>query len=812
MKIKSLLIFLIAIVSTQLLAMPLIDYIKSDTQLKLEAEKPGYIHDTYLNEFTNPWDEGDPDEKIEFRFENASLSTFIEYFAERFKITFLLDEALNPLPTGAGKVEGNKITFSTNKPFSKKEAWGIFTSFLDLAGLTVIPGPSPRVFKIAPVDQKSPLSPGKNPLPLFIDTALEELPSDDTVIRYIVFIKNTGLDVIGNVIEQIKSINSPRVIGVPDMRAFILTDKSSNIKNMLAIIRELDQSSPAEILRVLKLERIDASRAVALYKDLVKTDEPSLTARLLGQRKKPSTNYFSDNVRLTPIPHMNSIVMIGTKEAVGRVYNFIQDTLDKPSDALTYRPFFPYKLKHKDAADMARILNEAVKFQIGTEAQKSGGVRDGDKFFKNVYIAPEQSSNSLIIYAEYEDYTKIVNLLKRIDVEEQQIAIKVLLLNIDLTENKDIGTQLRNKIPGVNGLLGKNVNFQTSGLAGTSSPVIENPNGTGATRLLGDLINLAQLATVGSTLLTLGSDIFGVWGLFTILEQYTKTSVVSNPFLVTTNKYPATISVGEIRRVLDSQIQNSGNTVGAYKDMAANLTIAVTPQISGADGLITLDVVVNFEQFTSPAGQNTVTSGNRTKKAVSTSVIMGNNEVLALGGLIQDTVTDVVTKVPILGDIPILGNLFKNTVKETDRSSLLVLIMPEIIPTDSDEVADKITEDKILDTKAIFYGETKQRDPFLRWFFKDQVRHGEAVIDEFVQLKDKYIDESQYARIEKPLRLKKTPFRSLIHEVGEDNNEEAPVVKESAIPLQEASSQVTRMAQARYGKIENEDNDQEKAG
>jgi hypothetical protein len=262
---------------------------------------------------------------------------------------------------------------------------------------------------------------------------------------------------------------------------------------------------------------------------------------------------------------------------------------------------------------------------------------------------------------------------------------------------------------------------------------------------------------------------------------------------------------------LDSQIQNASSTsTNAYKDLAANLTIAVTPQIS-SEGLITLDVLVNFEQFTSPANQNDVTSGNRTKKAISTSVIMGNNEVLALGGLIQDTVQDTVTKVPILGDIPILGNLFKNTVKESQRTSLLILILPEIIPTRSD--ADKITEDRILDTKAVFYGEVKQRDPLLRWFFKDQVRHGEGIIDDFVELKDKYIDESQYVRIEKPERLKKSPLNSLIDHLDDNDEPKIPANKLPMTPQANPSSQIMQMAQARFGVIDTKNNkDQEKAG
>lgn len=781
---------------TYIFPTPLIDHIPTKEEEAQLEKKPTYLKESYLTDSTNLWEYGDPNETIEFKFENATLKSVIDYFAEHFNITFLLDDSLTPAPAGSKPVLGNTVSFTTNKPFSKKDAWSIFTSFLDLAGLTIIPGPSPRVLKIAPTDPKSPLSPGKNPLPLYIDTKLEELPNDDTVIRYIVFIKNTSITTIVNVINEVKSAVSPTAIVIPEMRAIILTDKASNLKNMLAIIQELDKPDSAEILKILKLDRIDATRAVNLYKELIKTDEPSLTARLLGQRKKPSTQYFSENVRLTPIPHLNAIVMIGAKDSVQRVYDFIEKTLDRRTD-VSYTPIFTYALKYTNAESIAKILNSATQFQRETDAAKYGGVRDGDKYFKPVYIEAEKSGNRLIIYADYDDYAKIHNLIKKIDVEQPQVAIKILILDIDLTENKDIGTQLRNKVPGVNGFLTNNVNFQTSGLVNTSpsSPVIENPNGTGATRLLGDLIQLASLSSAGSTLLTLGADVYGVWGLFSILEQYTKTSVIANPFLVTTNKYPAQLSFGTIRRVVDSVIQNGGGaSTDAYKDLAANLTVSVTPQIS-TDGLITLDVIVNYENFTLPVGslggnQNIIAAGNRTRQNVNTSVIMTNNEVLALGGLIQDTVQESVTKVPILGDIPILGNLFKNTTKSASRSSILILIIPEIIPTEVDAVADNMTEDKVLDTKAVFYAEKKERDPVLRWFFKDTVKHGEAVIDEFVSLKDKYIDESEYVRESKPARLKRGRTSSLMHHVKATEDTEPEPIKSKAKSSPERDSRV----------------------
>lgn len=805
--------FLIYLTSMyNLVGQPLIDYVKTDSQVQEESKSSTYKQSEYLQDWTKPWDFGDPNQKIEFRFNNTELSTLIEYFKTLFNITFITDDALNPLPKDGKSIIGSKITFTTNKSFTKKEAWAIFTTYLDLAGYQVIPGPAPRVFKITTTDPKSPLSASKNPLPLFIDTSIESLPADDSVIRYIAFIKATSLETIGNLLIEIKSATSPRPIVVPDMRAIILTDKASNIRNMLAIIHELDKASPTEVLRVLKLDRIDATKAVNLYKELVKTEDPSLTARLLGQRKKPQSNYFSENVRLTAVPAINSIVMIGNKESVQRVYDFIQKTLDRRVDS-SYTPIFTYALKHIEATQMAKILNDATRFQLDTDAAKSGGVRDGDKFFKPVFVEAEKTGNRLIIYADYDDYTKIYNLLKKVDIEQPQVALKVLLLSIDLTENKQIGSQLRNKVPGVNGLLGNNVNFQTSGFGSTGSSVIENPNATGAARLLGDLIQLASLSgNMGSTLLTLGADIDGVWGMLSILEQYAKTSVVANPFFITTNKYPATLTVGTTRRVIDSTIQNgSATTTNGFKDLSAALTLNVTPQISH-DGLISLDVLINFEQFTSPNDSETSsTSGNRSRQAVQTSVIMGNNEVLALGGLVQETINETITKVPVLGDIPILGNLFKNTTKEVLRTSLLVLILPEVIPANNDAIANKITEQKILDTKTVFFEPEQQRDPLLRWFFKDKISRGQAIVEDFEGISDRYIDESQYSRNDRPARLnKQDDVRSELLSFFDDTlSPETRPTSPPTTPVVTKAPVATPLRSPRQGNQENEQPEQE---
>ena len=379
-------------------------------------------------------------------------------------------------------------------------------------------------------------------------------------IRYVYFVENTSLDVIKNVIDAMKSASAPNLIIFPELRALMMTDKASNIKAILEVVRELDRVNIPETLSIIKLRRTDATKVADLYKSLVKDEsqQPGMGGmRLLGGRKQSTSSYFPEGTRVIAEPRTNTLILLGNKDVIRKIEEFIVKEVDKELDA-PFSPLHVYKLKYVAAEAIANILKEAVQFQTDTEAAKYGGVRDGDKYFKSLTITPEKTGNRLIINADYEDYLKLYEILQKIDVEQPQVAIKVMILEVDLTDMRNFGTQIRNKKPGIDGLVGNNVNFQTSGLAGVPNPtgatggtsVVENPNGTGATRLLGNLINLLTADTTpGGTFVTLGSDIYGVWGLFTVLQSLTNVSIISNPFLVTTHKYPASVSIGNTRRV-----------------------------------------------------------------------------------------------------------------------------------------------------------------------------------------------------------------------------------------------------------------------
>jgi type II secretory pathway component GspD/PulD (secretin) len=292
------------------------------------------------------------------------------------------------------------------------------------------------------------------------------------------------------------------------------------------------------------------------------------------------------------------------------------------------------------------------------------------------------------------------------------------------------------------------MSYQTSGLTevGSGSSIVENSTGTGAQRLLGNIVSLASAAAIGSTIVQLGTDMFGVWGLLNMLETYAKVNVVQNPFIITTNKYPSQFVLGDIRRVTDATIFTT-TTQTALKDLKATLDIRITPQIS-QDGLVTLDIAFSLEQFTDPNVNST--NGNRTVRKIETSALVANNEVLALGGLLSEEVDETDSRVPILGSIPLIGWLFKNRTRVVQKTSLLLLIQAEVLqPISNNPGAQRLTNEKFQDSRALatelgeYFG---AQDPVNRLFFNDKDKNMERFLDGFVDPSNNYTMDAVNAR------------------------------------------------------------------
>lgn len=740
--------------------------------------KKGSIH---LGEYLEPWKGADPHETVEMNFDNKELTELLKFLSNNLDVTFILDDDIEPSRIeGLQPLAGTRISFKSNVPLTLKQAWEMGLTFLEMAGFSVIPATQPRTYRVTTSASRDKASANREPLPTFIGTDPELLPDNDSKIRYVYFADNAEIQTILQIIDAMKSPSAGPLIEVPQLKAVIMTDKAANIKSLISILQEIDRVTLPETLAIIRLRHADARQVRELYQRLIGKDPSNPIFNPFARQRKPSTTqYFTEATRVFEEPRTNSLIVLGTRENIKRFEDFIVQYVDKSID-LPFSPLHIIQLKYIDATSVAKILNDVIqKFNSdpsNTNAALVGGVRDSNKFFRpSVRVTDEPAGNRLIINADYEEYLKLREIIEKLDVEQPQVAIKVLILNVDLSNTETLGTQLRNKVDccdhtgGLDSILGTNVNFQTNFIG----PIVTNepaPGSTlpinGANRLLGNLLNLANRVDgvspfgIGTTLVTLGQDMFGFWGLLRALETYTRVSIVANPFLVTTHKYKAEIRVGETRRTTTATVEGQ-RQAQAQGDISAELRVVITPQIS-YDDMVTLSVYVELTQFTSTDPNN----ANRLIRKVSTEALLANKEVLALGGLIQDTKNEQTYKVPFLGDIPLLGWLFKNKSYYIERTSLLILIAPEIIKPFEPEVAEAFTFSKLGEAKDTLFkmrNASELRDPIHRWMFDDHKNKEVSSIDKFVAMQQRYIDESQ----KKSEVLALAPQKSL---AGKKNN------------------------------------------
>ena len=662
---------------------------------------------------------------ISVNLDKTELLNLLGWIENIFKVKFLTGDAVTP-PV-VGKVAGNLISYKTHKPMSKKQVWDLFLNFLDLFGLTLVAthytNDHPDSYTVMPVDAAN-----QAPLPAFVGINWRTLPNNDTKIRYVYFVENGPAANLSNIVQDFKS-KSAIVQAFGALNAIIFSDKASNIRSLMAIISELDNVSMPEAMSVLKLKHANAIDVVSLYQNLVSTEEKgNIATRLFGAKKQPTAIYFPEDTQLFAEERSNTLIILGNREGISKVENFILDYVDTELKQ-PYSPLYVHKLEYANADNMAAILTKVTAFAQGTAAAKYGGVIDGDKYFRPITFIAEPSGNKLLIKAEKDDYLKVKEIIKKLDVKQPQVAIEVLIISVTVNKIKALGTQIRNK--SLNNLgISDNIEFQTSGIGGGPAPlsgIVTNAAGG----LMGNLVSLATGFNPGTTLISIGSSLVGgVWALFQALETYAYTNVVSHPFLTTTNKYTAQVSVGETRRVATGTVTGAGPTLNTLGDVTANLSVAITPQINSS-GIINLEIQISIDTFTDADA----TSPTKDTKVVKTNANLANNEILAIGGLLLDNISEVQNGVPLLHKIPLLGWFFKNKSKTKLKDNLVIFISPQIVQPRAQGGISGYTDKKVAiaqNTMCAMRNCSELRDPIHRWFFGDYPCENTEALDDFI--------------------------------------------------------------------------------
>lgn len=688
--------------------------IKSWTPEKLIPEKAEDLTPEQRSEWEKLQSEERKNEKIYLNFENVSLATVTNYMQDLFDVIFLPDNIIKPLMQNAGTIEGHTVSFKSQRGLSHDEVWNIFVRFLDMAGLVIFPASIEKTYRIVSANGAN-----QRPLPVYFDTNLDKIPQNPEKIRYVYYVKNNQITTLQNIATTLAS-NTAAIDIVTELNALIITDKAHNIRSLMNVIQELDKNMP-EAMSIIKLKSTDATTVMGLYQSLTSAENPQNRP---GTQKKQPSLYFPINVRMIPEPRTNCLILLGTKAGIEKIENFITQYIDTELQT-PFSPLHTYQLQYTKAPDIAGYLNSVLAFGQGSQAAQYGGVRDGNSYFQAVTITPEPTTNTLVIRSSDEDYKKLEDIIKVLDVEQPQVAIEVLIFDVSTTDAKNIGFQFRNKN---DGSFIKNVNAQFSGIGG----VVTDTNTGG---LLGNLISLATGTgnPIGTTMLSIKNAAGDIWGLFRILQTYVDTRIIANPFLVATNKYQATSSFGSTRQV---QVAQVGASTQSFGTVSASLDVNITPQIN-SDGLINMAITIKISDFTGEA--NSGSNADTFNKSIQTSVQVADGQVIVLGGITKNQVVDSISKIPLLGDIPLVGNLFRSKTKTNIRTNLLVFIAPRIITSSSAHHMNSYTQSKNEEVKTSlskFEAKNMKHDPVNKFFFNN----GQQSADEYSKAVDAFMN------------------------------------------------------------------------
>ena len=586
-----------------------------------------------------------------FNFNNADIKEVIhQLLGEILNLDYIIDK----------KVAGT-VTLNTSGMIYKDELFSIVQSMLNINGFAL--AKSGKIYSIVPVQDTRQL-----PGDIYIGDKVMKDSKD--VITQIIPLKYVAPQAVIPTLRTFLT-KGGTAVSPNDTHVVIIVDDESNMNRLLTIIKTFDV--PFFAGKALKFYDIKNLNVKNLAKHL-ESIAGTLGATTKGKKADLAFLPFVEANKLlvaTKIPELFNTVELWIKN---------MDILPKEGERVRT---YIYKMQHILAEQVAPILNEVFKDEI--EALKKAPPSVSKKELKMI---ADPGTNSLIIRATESDYFRIKGIIDEMDSTPQQVLIEVVIAEVVLNDNLRYGVQyfIRDRFPII-----------SDDIAGTEDrDISEGAN----QREIGVRLNPVAPDTASLTFLT---EAIGMDFLFSTIATESKFEFLSTPHILVRDDQTATIQVGVDQPIIGGSTVVGETVTENVQYRAVGIILTVTPHI-GENGMVTLDITQEDSEVAEGGGVNN--NPVFTTRRAETSLVVENGHAILIGGIIETRETLSSTKIPLLGDVPLLGNLFKSRNKRIDKTELLVLITPYVVDNTSE--ADRLTKKFEEKLKAI--GGLKRED------------------------------------------------------------------------------------------------------
>ena len=691
-------------------------------------------------------------------------------------------------------VQGKKLTIISPQLITPEEAYRLFFSALDSLGLTVEPtGKFLRVVE----NSKARFT----PLPIIGPN--QKAPNDRRYVTKLVRVQYLdALDLANNVLNRIKT-ETGDIIAYRS--SLIITDQSESIERMVEIIKQFDTPSNMRdhiwVIRVKNMSVLDMASRVA---EIVPVQMMGTGQRRQGgaspAQPKPQPGPPGELstemgiTKLIPDERTNSLIVVANKRAHEWLVALVHK-LDVPLEEAgrgSEGRFHVYYCANANCDELAATLSAITGVQI------SGSLSSGRKnsraatsapaaaapgqnnpsallFESDIRISFDAPTNSLLIMSTFKDYQSLRRVIEQLDAPRKQIFIDATIMEVLLDKTRTTGVSYH---AGAGETIGGQ---QSLAMGGFNANQTMNP-----TSLVSNLGGLSaalfgpSTGDLGNSTLFKGLPInipsFGVF--LQLLQTNNDVNILSNPHLLIMNNQEGEISVGDVLPFPGTTTAAMGATssggVGympftSVQRQPVELKLKLTPSVN-EHNIIRIDVDQEISDVTSPNynGMGPATS----KRSTKTTVVARDQQTIVIGGLMQDRISENVTKIPILGDIPVLGFFFRNTSKTVKKSNILIAITPYVVSDLSD--LRRVAEKKLRERREFIERYSSLEDNSKLDQYEMDLRRKRGMLEEINRsVREMEEDERQLQHIRARDQLdESTPI-----ERGDGDNEDQPESK-----------------------------------
>ena len=622
-------------------------------------------------------------------FDRRDLVEVIQFVSELTQRNFIIPERIS-----------GKITILSNAPIPADEVWDVFVAALDANNWAVY-----RVGRYWKITEKKQSS--RAAIPMYLPNG-EEVPATEQMVTKLFKLRFVEADQMRNVLSQFTSRDADIQISPPD--TLIVSDLGANVRRLEMLIDQLDRLGGSHEMHVVAVQHASAPDVAQ-----------KLSEALQAQIGPKAAGQPVASAKIIPDERTNKLIVIAGEKSFQSVQELLGQ-LDVPTGDSGVHVYY---LKNAKAEEVASTLQSLA--QGGGGKRRAPGITPAappsapvpvagpssattpaataELFSGDVKITADKNTNSLVIIGSQADYRNIVKVIERLDVARRQVFVEAVIMEVNLEDDVDVGASMHaGEQKGVS-------NGTAVGAVGTELGGLSSLSGISSLASLNGL--LAGIQGPPITISGVSIPSFGL--VLQALQRSSKVNVISTPHVTMTDNTEGEIIVGQnvpFQAAYSPSVATSSTTATTVASLAGisslyapiqrqnvELRLHIKPQITQGDS-IRLDIDEQTEEIASVDKQLGPTTSKRSAK---TTVVAKDQETIVIGGLIQERKTRSVSKVPVLGSLPILGWFFRSESTKTQKTNLLLFLTPYIVRNQSD-------------LRKIFEKKMKEREEFVRRF------------------------------------------------------------------------------------------------